>query len=173
MTIRSCTWTGAVRGEAQRHQHSANDEIDSAVAEVGRGLAVAGRLGQERQRCTLEVEHILWVTAVKRVPAVGSASKPQRVEADDAPAECSAPRGHGAVDLTLGIEHDRWAAPALRLGEGEIGDEQTRGLALARRRDGDERALYRHAHRSARVGVAAKFEAAVQARTLGRAGEAR
>ena len=76
------------------------------------------------------------------------------------------------IDFALEVEHDGRTGPGARFGVGQVRDQQSRGLAGARRRDGGERPLDGDAHRASGLRVDAEFETARHCGTFGIAGEA-
>lgn len=114
----------------------------------------------------LQVEHVVGIARMQRVPAIPAFDQSKWIEADDAMSHRAASRGGGLVDLPLGIDHDGGSGPSVRLGIGEIGNEETRRLALAWRRNGSERPLHGDAHGMARLRINAEFQALVHGCTL-------
>ena len=158
--------------ELERQADGADDEIDGPVAEVGRGLVAGRTLGQEREGGLLHVEDVRPVEGREGVPAIFPADEVEGVEADHAPPEPLAAFPGGSVNLALGVQHHGGAGPRPELRIGQVGYEQPRRLAGARRRDGGERTLDGDAHRASGVGVDAELKAARHRGPLGRAGEA-
>ena len=130
------------------------------VAEVGGRLVAGPTLGQQRQGCLLHVEDILGLQRRERVPGIFSATRSSGSRQTTRRPMRSRARLSGAVDLALGVQHHGRPGPGARLGIGQIGDEQTGGLAGPGRRDGDERTLRGDAHRAAAFGINAEFETA-------------